>query len=443
MPKGRTRDKECLDPPGIRLCKMPEKVFLLRITGPLPILLGYIYLALQPDLRTAVPVLILLTAGQSIVLAVLVFLAHQGRLRFTTLEICVWAALFRLIFLPTLPTLSDDLYRYAWDGAIVSEGGNPYLLPPSAFAGRTTGQMAEILSKINHPHLVTIYPPLAQFLFGISWAVSGCLTGIKGMLIVMDLLTCLMLARLAPLREAAILYAWHPLAVLECASSGHLEPVCLMFVILALFLFKRKKFSSGMALGASVMIKLLPLIFLPFFVRRTGNRERLLFLAGMILICAVFLLPFFGQLGNLFKTLSIYGMKWEFSGFLYGLLKPVAGTQWARLWLGVIFPGLAALIWQRDFSIERSLYLLSLAFILVTPILHPWYALFFLVFLPLYPRPLGLVFAWAAFLPYYVLINYGLSGVWKEDFMLTSVVFLTAAAAFAAGMFSGMDPKGI
>ncbi len=418
---------------------MQGKVFLLRITGPLLILSAYIYLARQPDLRTAVPVLVLLTAGQSIVLALLVFLAHQGRLRFTTSEICLWAVLFRLIFLPTTPTLSDDLYRYAWDGAIVSEGGNPYLLPPAAFASRATGQMAAILSRVNHPHLVTIYPPLAQFLFGISWTASGCLMGIKGMLIVIDLLTCLMLTRLAPLREAAILYAWHPLAVLECASSGHLEPACLIFVISALFLLKRKKFFSGMALGASVMIKLFPLIFLPFFIRRTGNRERLLFLAGMILICAVSLLPFFGQLGNLFKTLSIYGMKWEFSGFLYGLLRLVAGTQWARLWLGMIFLGLAALIWRRDFSIERSLYLLSLAFILATPTLHPWYALFFLVFLPLYPRPLGLVFAWAAFLPYYVLIDYGLSGVWKEDFMLTSLVFLTAASAFATGMFRGRN----
>ena len=412
-------------------------MLLLRVTGPLLISLGYIYLALQPDLRTAVPVLILLTAGQSIVLAVLVFLAHRGRLRFTTSEICLWAAVFRLIFLPTLPTLSDDLYRYAWDGAIVSKGGNPYLLPPSAFAGHTTGQMSEILSRVNHPHLVTIYPPLAQSLFGISWAVSRCLTGIKGILIVMDLLACLMLTRLTPFREAAILYAWHPLAVLECASSGHLEPACLLFVISALFFLKKRRLLSGMALGASVMIKLLPLVFLPFFIRKMENRDRLLFLAGAILTCAVSLPPFWGHLGNLFKTLSIYATRWEFSGFLYGVLKPVTGTQWARLWLGMIFLGLAALIWRRDFPIERSLYLLSLDFILVTPTLHPWYALFFLLFLSLCPEPLGLVFAWTAFLPYYVLIDYGLSGIWKEDFMLTSLVFLTAASAFAAEMSRG------
>ncbi len=413
---------------------MSKEVLLLRITGPLLISSGYIYLALQPDLKTAVPVLILLTAGQSIVLAVLVFLAHQGRLRFTVPEICLWAAVFRLIFLPGPPTLSDDLYRYAWDGATVSEGGNPYLLPPSAFVGHTRGQMSEILSRVNHPHLVTIYPPLAQFLFGISWRVSRSLMGIKGMFILMDLLTCLMLARLAPLREAAILYAWHPLAVLECASSGHLEPACLLFVILALFLLKKRGLLSGMALGASVMIKLLPLIFLPLFIRRMRNRDRLLFVAGVILTCVVSLPPFWGHLGNFLQTLSIYATRWEFSGFLYEILRPVAGTQWARLWLGMTFLGLAALIWRSDFPLERSLYLLSLAFILVTPTLHPWYALFFLVFLPLYPEPLGLVFAWAVFLPYYVLIDYGLLGIWKEDFMLTSLVFLTAASAFAAGM---------
>ena len=420
---------------------MSEKVFLLRVTGPLLISLGYIYLALQPDLRTAVPLLVVLAAGQSIVLAVLVFLAYQGRLKFTITEICLWAAVFRLLFLPGPPSLSDDLYRYAWDGAIVSKGGNPYSLPPSAFVGHTTGQMSEILSRVNHPHLVTIYPPLAQFLFGISWTVSRSLMGIKGMLIVVDLLTCLMLTRLAPFREAAILYAWHPLAVLECASSGHLEPACLLFVISALFFLKKRRIISGMALGASVMIKLLPLVFLPFFIRKMESRDRLLFLAGAILISAVSLPPFWGHLGNLFKTLSIYATTWEFSGFLYGLLSPLVGTQWARLWLGGIFLALFALIWQRNFHIERSLYLLSLAFILVTPTLHPWYALFFLIFLPLWPEPLGLVFAWAALLPYYVLIDYGLLGIWKEDFMLTSLVFLTAISAFAAGMFRQQREK--
>ncbi len=49
-------------------------------------------------------------------------------------------------------------------------------------------------------------------------------------------------------------------------------------------------------------------------------------------------------------------------------------------------------------------------------------------------RSISLPTTWTAFLPYYVLIDYGLSGIWKEDFMLTSLVFLTVTSAFAAGM---------
>ena len=36
------------------------------------------------------------------------------------------ATLFRLIFLFTTPTLSDDVYRYLWDGYVANEGVSPY-----------------------------------------------------------------------------------------------------------------------------------------------------------------------------------------------------------------------------------------------------------------------------------------------------------------------------
>ena len=43
------------------------------------------------------------------------------------------ALLLRLLWLPALPTLSDDYHRFRWDGLLVAAGQNPYLHRPDEF----------------------------------------------------------------------------------------------------------------------------------------------------------------------------------------------------------------------------------------------------------------------------------------------------------------------
>ena len=40
------------------------------------------------------------------------------------------ALIFRLTLLPSTPTLSDDIFRYIWDGRVQLAGINPYLYAP-------------------------------------------------------------------------------------------------------------------------------------------------------------------------------------------------------------------------------------------------------------------------------------------------------------------------
>lgn len=42
------------------------------------------------------------------------------------------AILFRLLLLFTSPTLSDDIYRYLWDGHVSVNGVSPYIYPIDA-----------------------------------------------------------------------------------------------------------------------------------------------------------------------------------------------------------------------------------------------------------------------------------------------------------------------
>jgi len=41
--------------------------------------------------------------------------------------------IFRLLFLAALPNLSQDFYRFIWDGRMILEGFNPYLYTPQSF----------------------------------------------------------------------------------------------------------------------------------------------------------------------------------------------------------------------------------------------------------------------------------------------------------------------
>ena len=73
------------------------------------------------------------------------------------------------------PMLSDDVYRYVWDGRVQLEGVHPYRYAPVDPALGTLRD-AHVFPRINHPEVPTIYPPLAQSLFA-GLALAGYLGG--------------------------------------------------------------------------------------------------------------------------------------------------------------------------------------------------------------------------------------------------------------------------
>ena len=57
--------------------------------------------------------------------------------------------------------LSDDIYRYSWDGLVQQAGINPYNYPPDA---SELGMLRDdtIFPMINRQWALTLYPPGAQ-----------------------------------------------------------------------------------------------------------------------------------------------------------------------------------------------------------------------------------------------------------------------------------------
>ena len=121
--------------------------------------------------------------------------APRSTRRADTRLIWGFAILFRVVLLPCVPFLSDDIYRYLWDGHVQLAGINPYLYPPDApelESIRTAWH-----ARINNPSISTIYPPFAQMVFAAGALAGGSLLALKALWTLADLAACLLLTRIA------------------------------------------------------------------------------------------------------------------------------------------------------------------------------------------------------------------------------------------------------
>ena len=253
---------------------------------------------------------------------------------------------------PTVPSLSDDIYRYIWEGRVVSEGLNPFALSPDAPALAHLRD-ATIFPLVSRPNLPTIYPPLAQFIFAAASSLSYSIGSMKAVFILFDLATisrtaahpCLRL-RMSPLRVAV--YALNPLVIVEFSGSGHLDSAGIFFMMLALYLcLKRKSLWSAAALALSFLVKLFPVLLLPALLRKKKAASVLVFLC---LALAAFL-PFLDAGKGLFHSLGIYTRDWMFNSPLHTLLLLlVQNNQLARLIAAVIFITIASGIYYGYFK---------------------------------------------------------------------------------------------
>ncbi|HQJ09583.1 MAG TPA: hypothetical protein PLF54_11315, partial [Deltaproteobacteria bacterium] len=128
-------------------------------------------------------------------LAVLLYAGEHGKVRFSAGMILVLGLLFRMLFLFRLPELSDDIYRYLWDGLQTLQGVNPYGLAPSSVQPLDAAEAA-LQHKVNHPQFVTIYPTMSRLIFALGAAVSGSVTGMKVILVILDMIACVVILKL-------------------------------------------------------------------------------------------------------------------------------------------------------------------------------------------------------------------------------------------------------
>ena len=259
----------------------------------------------------------------------------------------VASLVLRLVFIVAIPNLSQDFYRFIWDGRMLLQGINPYLQTPESFVSLGKFPIAQAqelvagMGALNASHF-TNYPPINQLCFTIAALFSGksilgSVVVLRIIIIAADLGTLYfgvkLLKRLKIPISNIFWYILNPFIIIELTGNLHFEGVMVFFLVWSLYLLHKRHWKfAAIIFALSISVKLIPLLFLPLFFKwfNTNGRFSTLGFAKLIsfysIVGATTLLlfaPFFSFefIANYSKTVGLWFTNFEFNASFYYLFR--------------------------------------------------------------------------------------------------------------------------
>lgn len=313
----------------------------------------------------------------------------------------------RGVFLLALPSLSQDFYRFLWDGNLLLEGLNPYAQTPDDWMARGgppfpgAWELHEGMGALSSGNFSN-YPPVNQYFFALAAylggkTIAGTLIATRGIILLADLGILYFGRRiLRKLNRAPYMIFWYflnPLVIIELSGNLHFEGVMLCFFIMAMYLLLSGKWlMATVPYALSIGVKLIPLLFLPLVMPLLGIRRGVGFYLGTGLVLGACLYPlYFDAFGpNYAQTLKLWFSNFEFNAGLFNVAEWIAVRQGARPWefiraYGNWLPAVmvaATLLLTLLPALRKGKYWFGGALVLLStyyflsPTVHPWYIIF-------------------------------------------------------------------
>lgn len=345
------------------------------------------------------------------------------------------AILFRLLFLFSIPNLSQDFYRFIWDGQMIIKGFNPYLTTPDfqMGMGEITGFYNQLelysgMGALSASHFSN-YPPINQLCFVIANLLPGksilsSVIGLRLIIIAADIGTLYfgkkLLERLKLPSNRIFWYILNPFIIIELTGNLHFEGVMIFFLVWSLYLLHSGKWKwAAVLLACSISVKLIPLLFLPLLFgwfrkspaissveekplilgsiaskdtqedknKKIDFYKLILFYTIVGAITLLFFLPFFSMefIDNYAQTIGLWFGTFEFNASIYYLAREIGFIITGYNEIAIIGKALSlvAILIILGFSLFRknnimpkliSSMLLAITFYLfLSTTVHPWY----------------------------------------------------------------------
>ncbi len=302
-----------------------------------------------------------------------------------------------------MPMLSDDVYRFLWDGYLLKAGIHPFAELPGFYLNQgISGLSQELFDSLNSQKYFTVYPPINQGIFWLSvvvsdnWLVSAGV--IRVFLLAADVVTFYFIRKI--LRERggnqnlAFLFFLNPLVILEGVGNLHFEVMVCSFLAIGIhYFFQKKTVSAGAGFGMAIGTKLLPFIYLPYFFFEGVRSKKILMTVCIVLVAGLSMAPLLNAtfIDGLRSSLGLYFTNFEFNGSLFRIAREISveATGYNKIKiLGPIFSivsatGILVVSFfgaRRNRKVETILLSALMVYLAFSTTVHPWYILPLILF---------------------------------------------------------------
>ena len=306
----------------------------------------------------------------------------------------------RVLTVFIFPNLSDDIYRFFWDGQLWIQGIHPFDFTPTQLynSAKLPKELLEVYPQLNSQEYYTIYPPVLQFIFftaaSIGKTVGGTALVMKILYVLIDLLAVFGLIKLLDHfgkdKKLALLYFLNPLIIVELVGNIHAEVIMVFSLIwMAYFLVKEKYWIAGIFYALAIASKILPFLLGPlllFYLIKKKAWFPFFAISGVLVLTSFVLMLYGSDIAHLLDSVDLYFRSFEFNASFYYIGRWLGYLNRGYNMIGFFGPLLAVfslfLILKESLKVndnpEKQLLLtilpmLFVIYLLLSTTIHPWY----------------------------------------------------------------------